>query len=64
MKGCPSRKEGRDDAPVTLLPLDEHLQVELLRCYEEACSAETRTRYQMLLLAQDGRTSMQIAHLV
>lgn len=51
-------------APVILPLLDEPLQVELRRCYEEACDAETRTRYQMLLLAQDGRTSMQIAHLV
>lgn len=51
-------------APITLPPLDEHLQVELRHCYKETRDAETRTRYQMLLLALDGRTSTQIASLV
>jgi len=51
-------------APLTLPPLDEQGQVELLRYYKDACDAETRTRYQMLLLALDGQTSTQIARLV
>jgi transposase len=51
-------------APVTLPPLDEHLQTELRHRYEKTRDAETRTRYQMLLLAQDGWTSTQIASLV
>lgn len=51
-------------APITLSPLDERTQVELRRCYEDARDVETRTRYQMLLLALDGQTSTQIAHLV
>ncbi|HEY4388603.1 MAG TPA: helix-turn-helix domain-containing protein [Ktedonobacteraceae bacterium] len=51
-------------APITLSPLDERTQVELRRCYEDARDAETHTHYQMLLLALDGQTSTQIAHLV
>lgn len=49
--------------PLRLPPLDEDTQIELRHCYENACDAETRTRYQMLLLAVDGQTSTQIAHL-
>lgn len=41
-------------APITLPPLDEHLQAELHQRYEEAGDAETRTRYQMIVLAQSG----------
>jgi transposase len=51
-------------APLTLSPLDEYTQIELRRCYRDASDGETRTRYQMLLLALDGQTSTQIAHLV
>lgn len=51
-------------APFTLPRLDEQGQVDLRRCYEQAHDAETRTRYHMLLLALDGRTSTQIARLV
>jgi transposase len=40
------------------------MQVKLRQSYQETHDAETRTRYQMLLLALDGRTSTQIAHLV
>ena len=37
---------------------------ELRRRYEESPDAETRTRYQMLLLSLRGQTSSQIAHMV
>ena len=37
---------------------------ELRRRYEETADAETRTRYQMLLLSLRGQTSSQIAHMV
>ena len=51
-------------APLTLPPLDEPMQVELRRCYEEARDGETRTRYQILLLSAKGQTSTQIAQIV
>jgi hypothetical protein len=51
-------------APITLLPLDEQLQAELQQRYEEARDAETRTRYQMIVLAQLGHTAPHIARLV
>ena len=51
-------------APITLPPLDEQLQAELHHRYEEARDAETRTRYQMIVLAQSGHTAPHIAHLV
>ena len=37
-------------APITLLPLDEQTLTELRRRYHDTSDAETRTRYQMLLL--------------
>ncbi len=51
-------------APITLPPLDEELQAELSQRYEEAAEAETRTRYQMIVLAQLGHTAPYIACLV
>jgi transposase len=51
-------------APITLPPLDTQLQAELHQRYEEASDAETRTRYQMILLARLGHTAPHIAHLV
>ena len=50
-------------APITLPPLDEQLQTELHQRYEEARDAETRTRYQMIVLAQSGQTAPHIARL-
>jgi transposase len=44
--------------------MDELTRTELRRRYEEATDAETRTRYQMLLLSLRGQTSSQIAHMV
>lgn len=51
-------------APITLPPLDEQLQAELRQRYEEATDAETRTRYQMILLAQLGHPVSHIARMV
>jgi transposase len=51
-------------APITLPPLDEHLQAELHQRYGEAGDAETLTHYQMIVLAQSGQTAPHIARLV
>src|SRR6266480_5321348 len=50
--------------PRTLPPLDEQSLSDLRHRYDEASDAETRTRYQMLLLSAKGQTSTQIARLV
>ena len=50
--------------PITLPPLDEQSLSDLRHRYDEASDAETRTRYQMLLLSAKGQTSTQIARLV
>ena len=50
--------------PITLQPLDEQTLTDLRRRYDETSDAETRTRYQMLLLSAKGQTSTQIARLV
>jgi len=51
-------------AAITLPPLDEQQQADLQQRYEEAAAAETRTRYQMLVLAQLGHTAPHIADMV
>ncbi len=51
-------------APITLPPLAEQQQADLRQRYEEAPDAETRTRYQMLVLAQLGHTVPYIAAIV
>ena len=51
-------------APIPLPPLAAEVQAELCRRYEETGNPQTRTRYQMVLLAQRGQTAPQIAHLV
>src|SRR5579863_4935168 len=58
------RKEEEMTAPITLPPLDESTLAELHRRDEETHDAETRTRYQMLLLSLRGQTSSQIAQMV
>jgi transposase len=58
------RKEEEMTTPITLPPLDEPTLTELHRRYEDTPDAETRTRYQMLLLSLRGQTSSQIARLV
>lgn len=50
--------------PITLPPLVAEVQAELCRRYEQTGNPETRTRYQMVLLAQRGHTAPQIARLV
>jgi len=51
-------------APITLRPLDEQTLTDLCGRYDETSDAETRTRYQMLLLSAKGQTSTQIAQIV
>ena len=51
-------------APITLRSLDEQSLIGLCRRYDETSDAETRTRYQMLLLSAKGQTSTQIAQTV
>ena len=50
--------------PLTLPPLDEEALTELRRRYEKSPDAETRTRYQILLLSLQGQQSSQIAQQV
>src|SRR2546430_5931718 len=51
-------------APITLASLEKPTLTALRRRYEETSDAETRTRYQMLLLSLRGQTSSQIAQMV
>jgi hypothetical protein len=48
-------------APLTLRLLDEQTLTDLCHRDDETSDAETRTRYQMLLLSAKGQTSTQIA---
>jgi transposase len=50
--------------PITLRPVDEQTLTDLCGRYDETSDAETRTRYQMLLLSAKGQTSTQIAQIV
>jgi hypothetical protein len=50
--------------PPLRVPLDPAEQAELERRYCTTRDAETRTRYQMVLLAAQGHTPPQIAMLV
>jgi hypothetical protein len=45
-------KDGMMTAPITLPELDAATLAELRQRYEETSNAESRTRYQMVLLAQ------------
>ncbi len=51
-------------APITLPPLDPATLGELRQRYEDTPNVESRTRYQMLLLAQQEYKVPQIAHMV
>jgi transposase len=51
-------------APITLAPLDAVTLAQLRRRYEETPNVESRTRYQMLLLAQQEDKVPQIARIV
>jgi hypothetical protein len=46
------------------LTLDDAAQAELEACFEATTDAETRTRYQMLLLLAGGRMPAQVAAVV
>lgn len=50
--------------PPLRVPLDAAAQAELEHRYQSTRDAETRTRYQMVLLASQGQTPPQIAPLV
>jgi hypothetical protein len=41
-------------APLSLPPLEAQLQANLHQRYQETMDAETRTRYQMIVLAHQG----------
>jgi transposase len=49
---------------ISVAPLEPIVLADLRRHYEEAATAETRTRYHMVLLAQQGQRVPQIARLV
>ena len=51
-------------APITLPPIDTATLAELRRRYEDTSKAENRTRYQMILLAQQDYKVPQIARMV
>ena len=51
-------------APITLPPIDPATLAELRRRYEETPNVESRTRYQMLLLAQQDYKVPQIVRIV
>src|SRR5437660_10295865 len=51
-------------APITIPPLDAVTLAELRRRYEDTPNVESRTRYQMLLLAQQEYKVSQIARIV
>src|SRR6266699_5713475 len=57
-------KEERMTAPITLPPVDPATLAELHRRYEDTPNVESRTRYQMILLAQQDYKVPQIAHIV
>lgn len=50
--------------PITLPPLDAQVQAVLRQRYEKTSEVETRTRYQMIVLAQQSYTVPQIARIV
>jgi transposase len=49
---------------IIVAPLESVVLADLRRHYEEAATAETRTRYHMILLAQQGQRVPQIARLM
>lgn len=51
-------------APITFPPLDPATLIELRQRYEDTPNVESRTRYQMLLLAQQAYKVPQIARMV
>lgn len=57
-------KEGNYDSPITLPALDAATLADLRHRYDETANVESRTRSQMILLAQQGYKVSQIARLV
>jgi Winged helix-turn helix len=57
-------KEGTYDSPYHLPPLETKTLTELRRRYEDTPNVESRTRYQMILLAQQDYKVPQIARIV
>jgi Winged helix-turn helix len=57
-------KEGTYASPNYFTPLDTATLAELHRRYEDTPNVESRTRYQMLLLAQQDYKVPQIARIV
>ena len=53
-----------EDRLAQLQPLNEQTLSDIRCRYDETSDAETRTRYQMLLLSAQGQTSTQIARIV
>ena len=51
-------------APITIAPLDPAPFAKLHKLYEETSDVESRTRHQMILLAQQGYKVPQIARIV
>ena len=62
--GRVKRKTECVGAPISLPPLEPATLAELHQRYEETTSVESRTRYQMILLAQQAYTVPQIARIV
>ena len=62
--GRVKKRKERMTAPITLPPLDPATLGELRQRYEDTPNVESRTRYQMLLLAQQAYQVPQIARMV
>lgn len=58
------RRKERVTAPITLPRLDTATLAELRQRYEDTPNVESRTRYQMILLAQQDYKAPQIARIV
>src|SRR5258708_28354311 len=58
------RRKERMTAPITLPLLERATLAELRRRYEDTANVESRTRYQMILLAQQNYKVPQIARIV
>lgn len=62
--GRVKRRKERVTTPITLPPLETATLAELRQRYEDTSNVESRTRYQMILLAQQHYKVPQIARIV
>lgn len=62
--GRVKRRKENVTAPITLPRLETATLTELRQRYEDTPNVESRTRYQMILLAQQGYKAPQIARMV